>query len=144
MLGVAETDHLPQEAYGQAAVKDVYAQLRRKAALALKSGQSVVVDAVHSKAEERDALEHVAAELGVAFAGLWLEAPLKTRLERVADRKNDASDADAAVARGQTAQRPGENSNWRRLDVSGDLPAVLQAACHLLELPKSRAQWRPK
>ncbi len=144
MLGVAETDHLPQEAYGQAAVKDVYAQLRRKAALALKSGQSVVVDAVHSKAEERDALEHVAAELGVAFAGLWLEAPLKTRFERVADRKNDASDADAAVARGQTAQRPGENSNWRRLDVSGDLPAVLQAACHLLELPKSGAQWRPK
>jgi uncharacterized protein len=135
MLGVAETDHLPQEAYGQAAARRVYAQLCRKAALALKAGQSVVVDAVHSKAEEKDAVGRVAAGLGVAFTGLWLEAPLKTRLERVADRKNDASDADAAVAKTQTAQGPADDSRWRRLDTSGDLPAVTQAARVFLELP---------
>jgi uncharacterized protein len=135
MLGVAETDHLPQEAYGQAAARRVYAQLCRKAALALKAGQSVVVDAVHSKAEEKDAVGRVAAGLGVAFAGLWLEAPLKTRLDRVADRKNDASDADAAVAKTQTAQGPADDSRWRRLDTSGDLPAVTQAARVFLELP---------
>jgi aminoglycoside phosphotransferase family enzyme/predicted kinase len=136
LLGVDEVDHLPQEAYSQAATRDVYSQLCRKAALALKSGQSVVVDAVHSKAEERDAVERVATVLGFAFAGLWLDAPVKTRLERVADRKNDASDADAAVARAQTVQEP-SNLAWRRLDASRDLAAVTQDASHFLELLKS-------
>ena len=135
MLGVAETDHLPQEGYGQAAARRVYAQLWRKAALALTAGQSVVVDAVHSQAEERDAVGRVAAGLGVAFVGLGLEAPLKARLGRVVDRKNDASDADAAVAKTQTTQGPADDSRWRRLDASGDLPTVTQAARVFLELP---------
>jgi predicted kinase len=143
LLGVGEADHLPQEAYSEAAARDVYTQLCRKAALTLKSGQSVIVDAVHSKAEERRAVERVATELGFAFTGLWLEAPVRTRLERVADRKNDASDADVAIARAQTVQEP-SNLAWHRLDSSGDLPAITQAACHILELPKSRAQRPPK
>ncbi len=37
---------------------------------ALKAGQSVVVDAVHAKEDERDALAAVASALGVPFAGL--------------------------------------------------------------------------
>ncbi len=137
IFGVAEVDHLPQEAYSRDAAREVYAQLCRKAALALKSGQSVVVDAVHFKAEERDIIERVA--VGVAFTGLWLEAPLNTRLGRVAGRKNDASDADAVVARAQSAEGPDDNSHWRRLDASGDLPAVTRAAGVLLELPMGGA-----
>ena len=137
IFGVAEVDHLPQEAYSRDAAREVYAQLCRKAALALKSGQSVVVDAVHFKAEERDIIERVA--VGVAFTGLWLEAPLNTRLGRVAGRKNDASDADAVVARAQSAEGPDDDLHWRRLDASGDLPAVTRAAGVLLELPMGGA-----
>jgi uncharacterized protein len=136
LFQVGETVPLPQEAYSEAAAREVYSQLCRKAAVALKAGQSVVIDAVHSKRDERSAVERLSAQLGVAFAGLWLEAPLKVRLERVADRKNDASDAGVAVAQAQEAQivwEPGA-SPWRRLDASRDLPAVTKAGRAALEL----------
>jgi len=136
LFDVGETDPLPLEAYNNAAGQEVYAHIRGKAALALKAGQSVVVDAVHSKPWERSAVERVAAELGVAFIGLWLDAPSETRLARVARRKHDASDADAAVVVRQTAQGPG-NSAWRRIEATGDLPAVTRAARIFLELPQS-------
>jgi uncharacterized protein len=134
LFHVRETDRLPEEAYNAKAGKEVYGQLCRKAALALKSGQSVVLDAVHSKPDERSAVETLATELGVAFVGLWLEAPLETRVNRVAGRKNDASDADAAVAKAQVARGPG-SSAWRRLDASVDLTVVTQAARAVLESP---------
>ena len=127
LLGVAETDRLPREAYNKASGREVYAELRRKARLALKAGHSVLLDAVHANHEERDGAERLSAELGVPFSGLWLEAPIATRLARVARRTNDASDADGAVARAQTADGPSE-AGWRSLDASADIAAVTQAA----------------
>ena len=61
-----------------------------------------------------------AAEVGAAFAGLFLNAPLATRLERVASRRNDASDADADVARRQTAE-PLSEKRWAAVAASGSL-----------------------
>ncbi len=43
--------------------------------------------------EERDALAALAAEQGVPFTGLWLEAPPKVMRDRVAARTGDVSDA---------------------------------------------------
>ncbi|HLW92517.1 MAG TPA: AAA family ATPase [Roseiarcus sp.] len=142
LFGVGETEHLSAEAYNRANAKEVYLRLRRKAALALKAGQSVVVDAVHSKPEERDAVQGLAKEMGVPFAGLWLDAPLETRLKRVARRKNDASDADAAVAKAQIASAP-NSLPWRRLDASDDLHAVAQAARSFLGISGSLACLAP-
>ena len=134
LFGVGETDRLPQEAYSKAAARDVYALLHRKAALTLKAGQSVIVDAVHSTPDERDSVASLAAELGVDFTSLWLEAPLQTRLERVANRANDASDADAAIAAAQNSPAP-THPAWRRIEASGDIEAVTQAALGALESP---------
>ena len=83
LFNVAETEKLPDSAYREAANEEVYKRLCRKAALALRAGQAVVLDAVHSRAEERIAVEDVARQLGAAFSGLWLEAPLSVRLDRV-------------------------------------------------------------
>jgi aminoglycoside phosphotransferase family enzyme/predicted kinase len=127
LLGVDETDHLPQEAYSKASGDEVYAELRRKARLALEAGHSVVLDAVHAKHAERDGAERLAAELGVPFSGLWLEAPVATRIARVERRTNDASDADAAVAQAQTADGLSDPA-WRSLDTSADIASVTQAA----------------
>ncbi|HLH49507.1 MAG TPA: AAA family ATPase [Roseiarcus sp.] len=131
LFGVAETAGLPQDAYSKTAAQEVYALLGRKAALALKAGQSVIVDAVHSKPHERAGIASVAAELGVPFIGLWLEAPLATRLARVASRTRDASDANAAIAAAQTDDNA-RSPAWRSIDASGDIDAVVQAALRSL------------
>jgi predicted kinase len=134
LFDVAETEKLPDSAYREAANEEVYKRLCRKAALALRAGQAIVLDAVHSRVEERVAVEGVARRLGAAFSGLWLEAPLSVRLDRVGHRERDASDANVAVAAAQ-ASSPGGAMTWRRLDASGDSPATFEAARALLGLP---------
>jgi predicted kinase len=63
----------------------------------------------------------------VAFAGLWLEAPLAVLRQRVTARRGDASDATAAVVAEQAARDSGDIA-WRRLDAGGTPEAVAIAA----------------
>ena len=86
-----------------------------------------MLDATFSTAQERKAAESIAAEAGVAFDGLFLEAPLETRLARVAAREADASDADAAVAQSQRAEPLGEKG-WSALDAGGALSETVALA----------------
>jgi predicted kinase len=96
-----ETKRLKPEWYDQAVTAKVYQALRDKARSALAAGQSVIVDAVHGKADERSAVERVASELGVPFFGLWLSAPAEELVRRVEERQGDASDATPSVVRQQ-------------------------------------------
>ncbi|WP_454883259.1 hypothetical protein [Sphingomonas oryzagri] len=50
---------------------------------------------------------------------MWLEAPIETRITRVAARQADASDADANVARAQGDIPIGDLRGWRRLSAVG-------------------------
>ena len=127
LFGVEETTRLPDAAYSETAGRETYARLTRKAALALKAGHSAIVDAVQSRAPERQAISSLAGELGAAFAGLWLEAPLEARRTRVEHREADASDADARVVVAQRAD-PLTETGWTALDASGDLSSTLGAA----------------
>ena len=108
MFGIDWTARLHAAAYDADVTRDVYKRLIDKARIALRAGQSVLVDATFAAAAERGAAAAVAAEVGVAFAGLFLDAPLATRLERIGSRRADASDVDADVARRQTAEPLGE------------------------------------
>jgi uncharacterized protein len=139
LFNVAETEKLPNSAYSAAVSEEVYKRLYRQAELALRAGQCVVLDAVHSTTEERVAAEEVANRAGVAFIGLWLEAPLSVRLDRVARREGDASDADAAVVKAQQASESFAKS-WQRLDVSGDPPTTFTAARALIGLLDQNAR----
>jgi predicted kinase len=127
MFGVDETTHLPASAYAPEVTRDVYRRIDDKARRALRAGQAVVLDATFSTARERRAARAVAAEVGVAFDGLFLEAPLETRLARVAAREADASDADATIARSQRAEPLGEQ-RWTALDAGGALDATAALA----------------
>jgi len=61
------------------------------------------------------------------FQGLWLEAPLDVLRARVAARRGDASDADAAVLKAAAARDAGPIA-WHRLDAAGDpIPAARNA-----------------
>ena len=120
MFGVEETDRLPASAYSGDVTRAVYQRVIDKARIALRAGQAVLIDATFATAAERSAAAQVAAEVGVGFAGLFLDAPLAMRLERIGLRQRDASDADADVARRQTAEPLGEKG-WAALPASGSL-----------------------
>jgi predicted kinase len=120
MFKVEETARAPASAYAREVTREVYERLIDKARIALRAGQAVLMDATFATAAERRAAAGAAAEVGVAFVGLFLDAPLATRLERIASRRDDASDADAGVARRQTAEALSEKG-WAALDASGSL-----------------------
>ena len=74
---------LPEGAYEASVSPQVYAMCRKRAAWALSAGRSVIVDAVHAKPEERDAVAALARVHGAGFTGLWLEAPVEVMQARV-------------------------------------------------------------
>jgi aminoglycoside phosphotransferase family enzyme/predicted kinase len=125
--GVGWRDQLPKSAYTREASRQVYDRQRGKALRALKAGCPVVMDAVHSREEERAALEQVAMTAGAPFLGLWLEAEPDVIRDRVAARRNDPSDADLEVVGKQAAYDAGQ-IEWTRIDASAGSGAVLAAA----------------
>jgi len=127
MLGKDEHDRLPASAYTPEVTARVYATVADKARRALAAGHSAVVDAVFARPHERALMAQSAQALGVPFHGIFLVADLDTRLARVGARERDASDADAAVARGQESYDLGQ-LDWARVDASGTPEQTLARA----------------
>jgi hypothetical protein len=127
LAGVAPETRLPDFAYGRDMTVQVYGALYQAAAAALAAGLPVVVDAVFADPAERAAIADVAARAGVAFTGLWLEAPPEVLEARIAARRGDASDATVTVLRRQLGYNIGR-IDWTRVDVSGDMEASLSRA----------------
>jgi aminoglycoside phosphotransferase family enzyme len=115
LFNQAEFETLPTEAYDPAITLAVYETLQAQARAALEGGTSVIVDAVHAKPEERQALEELAEALKVPFLGLWLQAAEDKLRARVGSRKDDASDATADVVRTQMARGAG-TLDWHLID----------------------------
>jgi predicted kinase len=114
---VAPQDRLPASAYAAEVSDRVYALCRKRALLALEGGQTVILDAVHAKPAEREAAASLAAEMGVRFTGLWLEAPPEILRERIAARTGDVSDATPDVVDAQFGYEIGP-LNFARIDAS--------------------------
>ena len=127
LAGVPALQRLGPEGYAAAMSERVYSTLADRAAVLLRGGHSVVVDAVFAKPADRSTIEAVAAATSVPFVGLWLEASGPVLMSRVAQRVHDASDADAEVVRLQRSQDTGP-IEWPQLDASGSAAAVLSAA----------------
>lgn len=132
LFGVAPTARLPKAAYTPEISDLVYTLCRKRAALVLEAGRSVIVDAVHSRPEEREAIAAVAQNHSVSFAGLWFDAPAEVLQERVAHRVGDVSDATADVVRDQLAYDLGA-MEYDRIDASGSLDDVLRHSLHRLK-----------
>lgn len=133
LFGVSETVRLSSKSYTQESTEQVFSNLNHKAALSLKAGHSVIVDAVFAKSCEREAIEKVARDLGVPFEGLWLEAKKQTLIERVAARKGDASDATPAIVEMQVQYDVG-NPTWSSIDANGPIIEMQQQARKVLGL----------
>jgi uncharacterized protein len=139
--GVAETFRLEAAAYTDAVTHKVYSALMRRATSALEAASSVIVDAVFSNAEERQAVEQVAHNAQCSFLGIWLSAPNDLLFQRVAARSGDASDADRVIVQQQLAYDTG-TVNWRVIDTSGSSTAVQTDAEKLLKQTSSTPQLR--
>jgi len=118
LLGVAETDHLPADAYTVVAAARTYSALADKAGRITAAGHSAIVDAVFAEPHQRTAIAAVARANGVAFRGLFLTAVLATRIARLGTRSADASDADISVAIDQESYPLGP-LDWTVVDASG-------------------------
>ena len=125
LFAVAEADRLPETAYARDVTTQVYAALVDKARRVTDAGHSAVVDAVFADAGERATIVKTGAS--AAFHGLFLTADLATRLSRVGGRKDDVSDADAAVARRQEQYDLGA-MQWTLVDASGSPEQTLRRA----------------
>lgn len=128
MAGVPPETRLPAEAYTRERSRGIYARLLDEARAVLAAGTCVIVDGVFADPDEREAIGAAAAQANVPFLGLWLEAPPETLIERVSLRRDDASDADAAVVERQLAYTVGDLSDWHRITAMGTPRNVLDKA----------------
>jgi predicted kinase len=127
LAGVSPLDRLGPDAYAAAMSERVYATLAERASVVIGQGHSAIVDAVYARPPDRHAIERVAIDAAVPFAGIWLEAPEATLIDRAEQRRHDPSDADAAVIRRQQRDGTGVMA-WHRLDASRPPDVVLEDA----------------
>jgi aminoglycoside phosphotransferase family enzyme/predicted kinase len=127
LCGVGELEPLPQDAYAHEVTERVYAAIIAKASRAVAAGHSAIVDAVFARPQERALVERIAQQVDAPFQGLFLEADVATRSQRVGVRTRDASDANAEVARMQEAYDLG-TLTWHRVDSSGPPDETLERA----------------
>ncbi len=120
--GVAPEERLGAGAYTDEARARVYDDLFAHAASAFGAGASIIIDATF---QEEDMRMRACAIPNAPVTGFWLDAPLEVRLERIAGRAGDASDADVEVAKAQHA--PAHlGAGWRRIDARGTVEEVVQ------------------
>jgi len=128
MFGVLPETRLESESYTAENSERVYALLVAKIEATLKSGWSAIVDGVFAKPPERQKIEKLAADMGVSFAGIWLNAPVDQLKERVDARRHDASDADSSVVERQAEYRIGDLGGWIEIDSHKSPDAVAASA----------------
>lgn len=101
MHGVSPETTLPAEVYTPENAKKFIRYIQREAMAQLKNNKTVIVTGTFLGNEERKRQQKVAAKCGADFIGIYLDAPLSVLYDRVARRKDSASDADQEVVRRQ-------------------------------------------
>ena len=142
LFGVGDEERLPERAY-RAEVSDiVYRMCRKRALMGIEGGQAVIVDAVHAKAEEREATAACAARAGVNFTGIWLEAQPDAMRGRIAGRTADVSDATAAVLEQQLDYDLGPQS-FTVVDANRPVDEVVATCLDILRQGSNERSARP-
>jgi uncharacterized protein len=135
IAGVAPETPLPPAHYTEQNDAETYEALFESADDHLACGTSVILDAAFMRRAERDVAEMLALRHRVPFTGLWLEAPERDRIARVAARTGDASDAGTEVVRDQSRRSVGELGHWHRMRVNRPLELIVPAARAILARP---------
>lgn len=137
LWGIEETLRLPQTAYTSDVTKRVYAAMAELSARILRTGYSVVADAVFGRRDLQRMIESVPDGLPVEFSGIWLEASVSQLEQRIRSRRNDVSDATVAVLHRQlaTIETP---VDWIILEAKDGEPEIFSAAISALKLGRAQ------
>ena len=131
LFGVDPLTALPETAYTPDVNERVYRTMLARGETMLKQGVSVVFDAAFLRRDERTLARALANASGARFCGLFLDASSSVRLQRIASRGSDASDATRDVALRQDSFDIGA-LDWPVVDASGAPPETLaRAMTHL-------------
>jgi aminoglycoside phosphotransferase family enzyme/predicted kinase len=141
MSGVPELTRLGPAGYSDQMSRRVYDVVIEQALAVTTGGHGAIADAVFAHPDDRRGVEQHAARAGVPFVGIWLDAPERVMLDRLASRTADVSDADTRILRMQLARGTGEIA-WHRLDASRGAAEVQEQASTLLERVTARSSPR--
>jgi uncharacterized protein len=145
LAGVGELQRLPHSAYAPDVRKRVYQMLSEKARLVLSAGHGVIIDAVFANPDVRQDVQALAREAGVPFQGIWLHAVPEMLLKRVAERRNDASDATPEVVRTQLKGDHGPfTAEWTAVDAGEALADTIARARTAIKESKAEAHDDPQ
>ena len=120
LFGVAPDGDSGGAIYSTEATAQTYGRLLALADETVADGWSAIVDAAFLKRSERDEFRALAQRLGAPFAILVCEAPPEELCRRLAQRKDDASEATAAVLEQQLAWVESLGEDEQPLVVSPD------------------------
>ncbi len=132
MLHADLEDYIDTANYTPETEAEVFGVLCDECRKVLRAGQPVVADALFHDPKQRIAIETLAREEGVAFKGLWVDAPLDVRIERVASRKRNPSDVKSADELRRQLDIDVGSVTWDKIDTSGDRMATLTRVRTLL------------
>jgi predicted kinase len=136
LAGLPPETRLPPAHYTRRNDQETYEALFESADDHLSCGNSVILDAVFMSRSERDVAAALAHRHRVPFVGIWLEAPERDRLLRVAARSGDASDACVEVARDQSRHSVGVLATWHRIRTNRPIELIVSAARAALDRAK--------
>jgi uncharacterized protein len=133
-----EFDKLPADAYTPEITKLVYEQLMSRAERILAQGHSAILDAVFARPSERAQPSIIAAKQHATLCAFFLTADIATRLNRIAGRNKDVSDATLRVALQQEHYETGQ-IDWDVVDATRS-PAETMAQMLLMYAARQVAE----
>ena len=132
MAGLMPTETLDKKYDTPAYEEVVYDVLRQQAAGALSVGSCVILDALFYNESERLAAEALAKKMQVPFVGLWMDAPLSVREERVKTRLRNPSDVRDRAELDSQLQLDTGTIRWHKIMTDKSREKTLQEALHIL------------
>ena len=142
IMGLTPAQTLDRKYETPAFEEVVYDVLRQQASLALSVGSCVILDALFYNPAERQAAEELAASEGVPFLGLWMDAPIAVREERVKSRLRNPSDVrDRAELNRQLTLETGKIT-WHTIMTDGHRLKTIALALHQLRRTLRRNRHR--
>lgn len=132
MYNMQLEEFLDESAYTPENEAKVFDKLCEECRRVLKTGQSVVADALFHDEKHRQKIEELAREMKVGFQGIWADAPLEVRVQRVASRVRNPSDVKTADVLERQLDIDVGYISWEKIDTSGERMATLAQVRTLL------------
>ncbi|MCQ2965362.1 MAG: AAA family ATPase [Alphaproteobacteria bacterium] len=132
LLKIDLEDYIPTDTYTDDQENLVFKTICEQCVQILKNGQSVVVDALFHNEKQRELIEKIARDLHIKFQGIWVDAPIEIRKERVMKRLRNPSDVKSPEELDAQLNIDVGYINWEKIDTSGDKMTTLSSVRSLI------------